>query len=126
MARLNQIYNEYKDRVAFYGIYVSEAHPMDGRVSKKNVDAGVCFLQPKTFDERIGVAKAFIEATGYQLPLLLDTMDNATAEKYAALPDRLVVVDSAGAVAYQGAMGPHGFDPEAWELIIRKQVVGGI
>ena len=94
---------------------------MDGMVSQKNVDAGICFLQPKTFDERNTVAKAFIDATGYRLPLLLDTMDNATAEKYAALPDRLIVIDGAGAVAYPGAMGPHGFDPEVWVEMIRKK-----
>ena len=95
---------------------------MDGRVSKSNVDAGICFLQSKTVEERVGVAKAFIEAMGFELPLLLDTMDNATAEKYSALPDRLVVIDKTGAVAYQGAMGPHGFNPDAWLACIRKQV----
>lgn len=89
-------------------------------MSQKNVDTGICFLQPKTLDERIEVAKAFIEATGYELLMLLDTMDNATAEKYAALPDRLVVIDKTGAVAYPGAMGPHGFDPDAWQACIRK------
>lgn len=96
---------------------------MDGRVSQKNVDADICFLQPKTSDDRVAVAKAFIEAMGFELPLLLDTMDNATAEKYSALPDRLVVIDEKGSVAYQGAMGPHGYDPDAWLACIRKQLV---
>ncbi len=96
---------------------------MDGRASKGNVDAGICFLQPKTVDERNDVARAFIEAMSFKLPLLLDTMDNATADKYAALPDRLVVIDKIGAVAYQGVMGPHGFDPDAWLSCIRKQLV---
>lgn len=95
---------------------------MDGRVSQKNVDADICFLQPKTFDDRIGVAKAFVDAMDFQMPLLLDTMDNATAEKYAALPDRLVVIDKNSAVVYQGAMGPHGFDPDAWLACIRRQL----
>ncbi len=91
-------------------------------MSQHNVDAGICFLQPKTFDERIGVARSFVEAMDFQLPLLLDTIDNATAEKYSALPDRLVLIDKSGAVAYQGAMGPHGFDPDAWLACIRKTI----
>ena len=75
-----------------------------------------------TLDERIGVARSFVEAMDFQLPLLLDTLDNATAEKYSALPDRLVLIDKNGAVAYQGVMGPHGFDPDAWLASIRKAI----
>ncbi len=104
------------------GVYVSEAHPMDGRVSEKNVKAGVCFLQPKTVDKRNAVAKAFIQEMKFKIPLLLDTMDNVTAEKYGAMPDRLAVIDKTGAVAYAGAIGPHGFDPHAWLATIRKVI----
>jgi len=68
------------------------------------------------------VAKAFIQEMKFKIPLLLDTMDNATAEKYGALPDRLVVIDKTGAVAYAGAIGPYGFDPDAWSATIRKVV----
>ncbi len=119
---MNEIYNEYKDKVTFLGVYVSEAHPTDGRVSENNVNAGICFLQPKTADERNAVAKAFIQEMKFKIPLYLDTMDNITAEKYGALPDRLVVIDKTGAVAYAGAIGPHGFDPDAWLATIRKVV----
>ncbi len=119
---MNEIYNEYKDKVTFLGVYVSEAHPTDGRVSDGNVKAGICFLQPKTVDERNAVAKAFIQEMKFKIPLHLDTMDNVTAEKYGALPDRLVVIDETGAVAYPGAIGPHGFDPDAWLATIRKVV----
>ena len=119
---MNEIYNQYKDKVAFLGVYVSEAHPADGRVSDGNVKAGICFLQPKTVDERNAVAKAFIQEMKFKIPLHLDTMDNVTAEKYGALPDRLVVIDETGAIAYPGAIGPHGFDPDAWLATIRKVV----
>lgn len=95
---------------------------MDGRVSEKNIDAGVCFLQPKTVEERNAVAKSFIQDMKFKIPLLLDTMDNVTAEKYGALPDRLVVIDKNGAVAYAGAIGPQGFDPGAWQATILKVV----
>jgi type I thyroxine 5'-deiodinase len=120
--RLNEIYNEYKDKVTILGVYVSEAHPTDGRVSENNVKAGICFLQPRTVDERYAVAKSFIREMKFKMPLLLDTMDNVTAEMYGALPDRLVVIDETGAVAYAGAMGPHGFNPDAWLKTIRKVV----
>ncbi len=91
-------------------------------MSDGNVKAGICFLHPKTVDERNAVAKAFIQEMKFKIPLHLDTMDNVTAEKYGALPDRLVVIDETGAVAYPGAIGPHGFDPDAWLATIRKVV----
>ncbi len=40
---------------------------MDGRVSEKNIDAGVCFLQPKTVEERNAVAKSFIQDMKFNL-----------------------------------------------------------
>ncbi len=95
---------------------------MDGRVSDGNVKAGICFLQPKTVEERNAVAKSFIQDMKFKIPLHLDTMDNVTAEKYGALPDRLVVIDKTGAVVYRGAIGPHGFDPDVWLATIRKVV----
>ena len=69
---MNEIYNEYKDKVAFLAVYVSEAHPTDGRVSENNVKAGICFLQPKTVDERNAVAKLFIQEMKFKTPLLLE------------------------------------------------------
>ena len=119
---MNEIYNEYKNKVTFLGVYVSEAHPTDGRVSENNVKAGICFLQPKTVDERNAVAKSFIQEMKFKTPLLLDTIENASSEKYGALPDRLVVIDKTGSVAYAGAIGPHGFDPDAWLATIRKVI----
>jgi hypothetical protein len=120
--RLSEIHQEYRDRVTFYSIYVREAHPMDGWMSQPNVDAGICYMQPKTLDERSAVARDFIRNTGFSIPLLLDTLDNATGERYAGLPDRLVVIDADGLVAYPGKVGPHGMDPDEWLAAIRDQV----
>ena len=46
------------------------------------------------------------------MPCLVDGMDNQASIAFAAWPERLVVIDAAGRVAYPGAPGPHGFDPE--------------
>ena len=120
--RLSEICDQYKDRVTFYSVYVREAHPMDGWISKPNVDAGVCYMMPKTPDERAAIARDFIQNTGYSIPLLLDTMDNSTGALYAAFPDRLVVINAEGKVTYPGKQGPHGMDPDEWLTAIREQV----
>ena len=95
---------------------------MDGWISKPNVDAGVCYMKPNTLDERAAIAKDFIKNTGYSIPLMIDTMDNATGELYGAFPDRLVVIDTKGNITYPGKVGPHGMDPDEWLAAIREQV----
>ena len=40
-------------------------------------------------------------------------MRNEVYDKYAALPERLYVLDKDGRVYYQSVMGPTGFDVDA-------------
>ena len=95
---------------------------MDGWISQANVDEGVCYMMPKTLDERAAIARDFIQNTGFSIPLLLDTMDNATGALYAAFPARLVVIGSDGLITYPGRQGPHGMEPDEWHAAIRTQV----
>ena len=44
-------------------------------------------------------------------PILIDTMDDRTATRWAAWPIRLFVVNTTGTVIYAGKPGPWGFDP---------------
>jgi len=50
--RLNEIYEELKDRVQFYCVYIQEAHPTDGRQSAQNLVDGILYEQPKSIKER--------------------------------------------------------------------------
>ncbi|RMG11736.1 MAG: hypothetical protein D6731_15075 [Planctomycetota bacterium] len=116
MGALNRIYRKYKDRVAFYLIYIREAHPRDGR----RPDRAVRLDDPRSFAERVGVASTCREALGLELPVLVDGLEDTVARDYGAWPDRLYVVDRGGRVAYRGGPGPRGFDPVAWEAAIAK------
>jgi hypothetical protein len=57
-----------------------------------------------------------------KMPTLLDRMDNGTDRKYAALPERLYVLDAEGRIAHRRGMGPWGFDVDAWTDAIAAQV----
>jgi hypothetical protein len=46
------------------------------------------------------------------MPILVDDMDDAMSIAFAAWPERLVVIDRDGRIAYPGAPGPDGFDPD--------------
>lgn len=80
-----------------------------------NEKEGVCFPQPTTLAERVHIADAFVTATNYRIPLLVDGIENRADELYAAWPERLYVVDEHGVLAYKGEPGPFGYHPEEVE-----------
>ena len=47
-------------------------------------------------------------------------MRNEVDDKYAALPERLYVLDKDGRVYYQSVMGPTGFDVDAWLKAVQE------
>ena len=49
-------------------------------------------------------------------------MRNEVDDKYAALPERLYVLDKDGSVYYQSVMGPTGFDVGAWLKAVQEQI----
>ena len=118
---MNEIYNAYKDRVDFYLIYIREAHPSDGWQVRSNLDDGLEFLEPRTDDERAELAGVCMIDLGFEMPMLLDNMDNEVDAKFAALPERLYVLDADGRVAFRGIMGSRGFDVETWHDGVQKQ-----
>jgi hypothetical protein len=112
-----KIYNDYKDRADFLTVYVREAHPTDEWQMKSNVKEDVCYAQPKTLEQRVAIAKDFVERQKYPLPFGIDDMNNAADLAYSAWPERLYVIDEHGQIAYAGGMGPFNYDPEevrAW------------
>ncbi len=123
--RLNQIHQAHQDRVAFLLIYIREAHPADGWQTPQNLHDEVIFTAPATDDHRAKIAGACQVALDIRLPMVLDGIDNAIEEAYVAKPIRLFVIDRDGIVAYTGAPGPAGFDPDGWERAIRAAIASG-
>ena len=48
-------------------------------------------------------------------------MRNEVDDKYAALPERLYLLDKDGRVYYKSVMGPTGFDVDAWLKAVQEQ-----
>jgi hypothetical protein len=103
------MYKRYGDRVAFIGIYLREAHPVDGWSNVSNEKAGISFVQPTEFTERTDVAKKCCTLLKMTIPLLVDRMDDGVGHAYSGMPDRLYLIDRDGKVAYKGGRGPMGF-----------------
>ncbi len=57
-----------------------------------------------------------------EMPAVVDEMDDAVAQAYAAMPERLYLIGLDGKVTYKGGMGPMSFPPQEWQQAIEKYV----
>jgi hypothetical protein len=73
----------------------------------------VLVAQHVTLDERFAAAREGVRRLGLTLPVLVDGMDDAVSEAFAAWPERLYVADRGGRLVHVGGPGPFEFDPDA-------------
>jgi type I thyroxine 5'-deiodinase len=112
---LNKLYQDYRDRAAFYIVYIQEAHPIDRWQVEDNVEDDVLVASTMTKEERAAAAGMCVTRLGIKLPALLDDPDNHVEQAYTGWPDRLYVIDQSGRIAFKSAAGPFGFKPAAVE-----------
>ena len=98
--------------MAFFAVYILEAHPSDVWQMESNVKDKVVFASPKDFDERSLVAGACVRKLGIKFPALIDGFENSTEKAYTGWPDRIYLIDAKGRVAYKSRPGPFGFKPQ--------------
>jgi type I thyroxine 5'-deiodinase len=113
------LYDQYRDRIAFYAVYIQEAHPSDLWQMGSNVSEGVVFASPKTDAERVNVAASCVRNLGIRFPALVDGIENVVEREYTGWPDRLVLIGADGRVVYRSEPGPFGFHPAELEHAIQ-------
>lgn len=91
---------------------------------KENLRDGVRVPQPQSLQERVAVGQTCMLKLALEMPAVVDEMDDAVAQAYAALPERLYVIDRDGKVAYKGGLGPMFFQPREWEEAIEVCLAG--
>ena len=111
MPGLNKLYRDYRDRAAFYVVYIQEAHPIDAWQVSDNLKDDVLVASTMTKDQRMNIAGVCVKNLGIELPALVDGADNAVERAYTGWPDRLYVIDRDGRIALKSAAGPFGFKP---------------
>jgi Iodothyronine deiodinase len=117
---LNKLYQDYRDRAAFYIVYIQEAHPIDAWQVEDNLEDDVLVASTMTADERAKVAGLCVKNLGIELPALIDEQDNRVERAYTGWPDRLYVIDRAGNIDYKSAAGPFGFKPSEVEASLKR------
>jgi hypothetical protein len=119
---LHNLHDTYGGDVAFFVVYIREAHPEDGWVLQRNRLSGIRVTDPVTADDRTEVAQVCATRLSIRIPILVDGQDNAVASAYGGWPDRLYLIGRDGRVAFQGAQGPFGFKPAELEAAIRAEL----
>ena len=111
VVHLEKLYRQYRDRVEFAFIYISEArHKMPGyefllEEPRSTTESG------QARERREKVCRA-IDVAQMTVPVYLDGADRTAARAYFAWPARLVVVDTDGRIARD--FGSLPFHPWNW------------
>ena len=106
--------------MAFFVVYIREAHPSDAWQLPVNVKDEVVYASPGNSSERVDLANVCVKKLGIEIPALVDNFDDATDTVYSGWPDRLYLIDGEGKVAYKSGPGPFGFKPEELERAIAE------
>ncbi len=106
--------------MAFYVVYIQEAHPSDLWQMDSNVEENVVFTNPKGYEERVNLAGTCAVKLGIEFPALVDGIENSTETAYTGWPDRLYVIDREGRIAHKSQAGPFGFKPDDVAATLRK------
>jgi type I thyroxine 5'-deiodinase len=108
------MYRRYRGDARFLTVYIKEAHPEDEWQMDTNEKENVCYPQPTTISQRVRIANDFVKRFGWELPTVVDPMDNRANALYAGWPERFYVIER-GRIAYKGEPGPFGYHPEEVE-----------
>lgn len=115
------MHRRYGERARFLTIYIKEAHPTDEWQMDSNEKDQVCYPQPRSTRARAEIAGDFAKRFKYDIPLLVDPIEDPANEVYAGWPERLYVIDEGGRIAYKGGMGPFEFHPEEVEAWLARR-----
>ncbi|MBY0230997.1 MAG: redoxin domain-containing protein, partial [Gemmataceae bacterium] len=104
------LHEEFGSQAEFVFVQVAEApHALPARLGKRLEEAGMAEETPENRDRR---AVLSAEAMGLPFRLVLDGEDRAVCKRYAAFPQRLVVIHG-GKVAHDAGVGWTGM-PSSW------------
>lgn len=116
---MTEIYQHFSGDVEFYLVYIREAHALDSPVPNLQ---GPLLQDPISFTERSSTATQCTADLHLPMPAVVDGMDDAVSRAYQGHPDRLYLIGRDGNISYAGERGPRGFDPDALEDAIKKEL----
>ena len=99
---------DFEDIADFVTIYIEEAHPTDGWAFNNNPYS---IVKHVNIENRM-FAAGMLANQKLPCPLLVDTMSNEANHFFSAVPEKLVIIDVEGKIAYIGGQGPSDYKVE--------------
>jgi len=116
IAEFMQMVPKYANEpVDFLVVYIKEAHSLDEWAFdfEKNKR-----YQHRTLEDRLEAGE-FLAEIVTNVPVVVDNMEDGNNLGYGARPERLFIVEN-GKIAYEGAIGPFGYDLEEMEGALKS------
>lgn len=104
---MQQTFDRFRDVADFLTVYIKEAHAQD----EWPMGIEICYRQPKTLEERMKIARDFVNRFSYRIPMVVDSMQNLFEATFSAWPERLFIILN-GKIEYYGKPGPFGYKPD--------------
>jgi peroxiredoxin len=117
---MEDVYQSFGKDCNFVFVYILEAHASDGKVSRANEAQNIEILQHNSYEMRSEAATTCQGKLEITMPIVVDTLDNATEKAYGGAPNRSYLIDKGGKIIYKGPRGPQGTQPTAVTAAIRK------
>ena len=96
---MERISQQYSTKAYLLIIYTREAHPAGGWEIARNLDDGISIPDPADLPARQAQAARTQSQLHITIPMVVDTMDNATADAYGAFPNGAIVINRDGTIA---------------------------
>ena len=77
------MYERYKNDVAFFVVYIGEAHPSDSWQLPSNIKDQVVYASPTDLAARSELAEVCVVRLGIKLPAIVDRFDDSTEIAWA-------------------------------------------
>jgi hypothetical protein len=106
-----------RDHIDCYCVYIREAHPVEGGVIPEN-NRLTPIHAAKSLDQRRANARTCMAQLDITVPVLVDGLENETADAYRAWPQRVYVIDRDGTIVYKD-VAPGNTDLSALESALR-------
>eukprot|EP00090_Calanus_glacialis_P015331 TRINITY_DN24214_c0_g1_i1.p2 TRINITY_DN24214_c0_g1~~TRINITY_DN24214_c0_g1_i1.p2 ORF type:complete len:124 (-),score=40.21 TRINITY_DN24214_c0_g1_i1:113-484(-) len=120
LGKFGALRTKFAGLVDFVTVYIAEAHPAE----KKHFSGNFDIASHASMRERMEAANTLKEEAGQILegcPILVDPMDDRANLAYAALPERLYVVQD-GKITYEGGVGPRNYSIDELDAFLSKGV----
>lgn len=104
LEKFSKMTEDFSKVADFVLVYIAEAHPTDGW----HIDGNVEIANHKVMQDRLAATEKMLSMEPLSCPVLVDLMEDKCNKAFAAMPERLYIVQD-GVIVYKGGRGPFDY-----------------